>query len=416
MGLYSNAQRRANEDLALRITSLSLASLMVLGTVGKLQKIDAKERSLTNKQSIETKDIIETNNIGYFYHILEENETVNTIMKNCNVSIWELLDINGSSMFEKNFNIKIPIKSIQEYTTYTVVEGDSLWAIAQKYNTFYEEIKIINSMTSNNIIPGMIIKVPINLNIVKDNQDKELNINTKVNSDNNKTKYQGIDVSYCQGEVNWEKTKDYIDYAMIRVCDFSVKDDNGNQLLDTQFKRNMEECNRLNIPVGVYCYTRATTVNEAIEEAYYVLNAIKDYKVEYPIYFDIESKSHEKMIDNNLSLVISITEAFCKTIENNGYYVGIYSGDYLINKLTQNSKLLQEYDKWIARYGANEPAFITDVTEKKLAYDGTYNMHQATSRANVPGINGDVDVDFSYVNFQNIIKNAGLNNLNEKSR
>ena len=58
----------------------------------------------------------------------------------------------------------------------------------------------------------------------------------------------GIDVSQYQGLINWEVVKNHIDFAIIR-CGYG-QDIIGQD--DELFKRNADECTRLNIPFGVY--------------------------------------------------------------------------------------------------------------------------------------------------------------------
>ena len=73
------------------------------------------------------------------------------------------------------------------------------------------------------------------------------------------TRYQLIDVSTWQGEIDWEQVKPYIDGAIIRCSNGAT----GNTTPDPQFERNSSECERLGIPYGVYVYSYARTANDA---------------------------------------------------------------------------------------------------------------------------------------------------------
>ncbi|HHD2882938.1 TPA: GH25 family lysozyme, partial [Clostridium perfringens] len=92
---------------------------------------------------------------------------------------------------------------------------------------------------------------------------------------------KGIDVSEHQGRIDWERVKGNIDFAILRAG-------YGRNNIDKQFIRNIEECNRLCIPVGIYWFSYAWNTEMARNEARYVLEAIKGYRVDYPISYDLE--------------------------------------------------------------------------------------------------------------------------------
>ncbi len=52
------------------------------------------------------------------------------------------------------------IPSTSEFITYTVKKGDSLWVIANNYNTTVDNIKKLNSLTSNNLSIGQKLLLP----------------------------------------------------------------------------------------------------------------------------------------------------------------------------------------------------------------------------------------------------------------
>ena len=96
---------------------------------------------------------------------------------------------------------------------------------------------------------------------------------------------RGIDVSYFQGNVDWEAVKaSGIRFAMLRAG-YGVK------TVDAQFKRNASECNRLGIPIGVYWFSYAYTTEMAQKEAEACIRTIQDFRIEYPVAFDYENES-----------------------------------------------------------------------------------------------------------------------------
>jgi len=193
----------------------------------------------------------------------------------------------------------------------------------------------------------------------------------------------GIDVSKHNGKIDWEKVKQAgIDFAIIRVGygqDLEEQD-------DTMFKYNIEECERLGIPYGVYIYSYALNVQHANSEANHVLRLIKGYNPTYGIWIDIEDadgyKQNNGMPSNEI--LVDIAVSFCEKIKANGYEnVGIYASlDWLKNQL--NSSKLDKYNKWVAQWG------------DKCTYDKKYIMWQYTDKGQVDGIIGNVDMNKYY--------------------
>ncbi len=189
---------------------------------------------------------------------------------------------------------------------------------------------------------------------------------------------KGIDVSVHNGVIDWNKVKGQIDYAIIR-CGYGSDQTNQD---DKYFKRNVEECIRLDIPLGVYLYSYANTLEKANSEAKHVLRLVKQYKdkVTMGIWYDIEDKIQANLGKNSLKDIIT---TFCNEIENNGHFVGIYANkNWLENKI--DNSLKERYVIWIAQYNS------------KCTYNEKYHMWQYTSDGFVEGINGRVDMNYSY--------------------
>ena len=201
---------------------------------------------------------------------------------------------------------------------------------------------------------------------------------------------KGIDVSEHQGIINWDKLKGKIDYAILRVG-------YGSDILsqdDKYFKRNADECTRLKIPFGVYLYSYATTVSQAESEAKHVLRLIKGYKLDYPVYYDLEDENTTGKQSN--TTIAQIAQTFCKSLESNGYFVGVYANTYWFNtKLTD--KIFNNYVRWVAEYN------------KSCNYKGKYHMWQYTSTGRLDGIAGNVDMNYCYEEYSQVIKSKSLN-------
>lgn len=202
---------------------------------------------------------------------------------------------------------------------------------------------------------------------------------------------RGIDVSEHQGVIDWNKVKasGKVDFAIIRAG-------YGKEIsqIDKQFERNYSECKRLNIPVGAYWYTYATTAVEAKQEASVFLRTLAGKSFEYPVAFDIEEKA-------NLILASELCEAFCSEIEKAGYYTAVYSfKNAFENNIT--SEITNKYDTFLSHIGAEQ----TD-------YSGDYGLWQYSWTGRIDGIIGDVDLDYAYMDYPTIIKNAQLNGFSK---
>lgn len=158
---------------------------------------------------------------------------------------------------------------------------------------------------------------------------------------------RGMDVSYWQGLINWERVKaDDIDFAILR-CGY-VKT-LGRPQVDQQWKRNAQECERLGIPYGVYIYSYAKTVEAAKAEADHVINTLKGFSPTYPVYFDLEEKSLEST--SNRMLLANMASAFCDKIAAAGYTPGIYANtNWWNNYLTD--PVFDQWERWVAQYNS----------------------------------------------------------------
>lgn len=208
---------------------------------------------------------------------------------------------------------------------------------------------------------------------------------------------RGIDVSEHQGVINWDKVKasGKVDFAILRAG-------YGKEInqVDHQFERNYSECKRLNIPVGAYWYSYALTPEESAQEAKTCMEIIAGKKFEYPIYFDVEEQSQFEL---GKTAVSNIIRAFMDTLENAGYWGGLYMSSYYLENYTDDD-IKVKYALWIADYSSDSPD-----------YDGTYGMWQKSATGSVSGIAGEVDLDECYVDYPQDMKTAGLNGFSKSS-
>lgn len=194
---------------------------------------------------------------------------------------------------------------------------------------------------------------------------------------------QGIDVSKWQGDIDWDKVKGAgIEFAIIRAgYRGSVT---GSLVEDPYFVTNMKGASASGVPVGVYFFTQAVNEVEAVEEASAVLQLVKEYKLEYPIFIDTEGAGGNGRADGlDVETRTLVCEAFCRTIENAGYEAGVYGSRNWYNNRLYADKL-DKYFIWLAEYRSIP------------LYQGYYQMWQYTSKGKVNGIEGNVDLDIYY--------------------
>ena len=204
----------------------------------------------------------------------------------------------------------------------------------------------------------------------------------------------GIDVSHHQGEIDWADVKaSGVDFAIIRAG-FGYYDSNT----DSQFINNMKNAQAQGMPVGSYHYSYAENLEESAKDAYYMLNKIQGYSFDYPIFYDMEDNTMLNGTGGDRTLLTNMALQFCSILRENGYYAAVYANkNWLTNYLDAEKLEANGIDVWLAHY--------TSQTD----YRGTYTMWQYSSTGRVDGISGDVDLDYCYVNYPQIIKNSGLN-------
>ena len=98
-------------------------------------------------------------------YTVKSGDTLYGISNQFGVSVTELAELNGikGSLLNVGTVLKIPIKSgtnPNNLFMYTVVSGDTLSKIARKYNTTVEEIKKLNYLKNDSLSIGQIIRIP----------------------------------------------------------------------------------------------------------------------------------------------------------------------------------------------------------------------------------------------------------------
>ena len=151
----------------------------------------------------------------------------------------------------------------------------------------------------------------------------------------------GIDVSRWQEDVDWNRVKESgVEFAFLRIS--------NHNLADYTFETKYQNAFSVGMPMGVYCYSRATTVEEAQEEARIVLEILDGRKLDYPIALDLEDAVHKAKTMKKETLHQMI-QAFKQTVEDAGYQFVLYSYVTFLNTYLDRTKL-SGIDLWVARY------------------------------------------------------------------
>lgn len=211
--------------------------------------------------------------------------------------------------------------------------------------------------------------------------------------EDNKISHLGIDISYHAQMVDWDKlAASDVEFVMLR-CGYRGYTE-GGLVKDEKFEEYAAEANRVGIKLGVYFFTQSVTVEEAIEEAEFVLNLIKDYNIEYPVALDTEyinddsARTNTEDISDELRSEMAI--AFCEKIKEAGYYPVIYASENWMRR-DMNLEMLNTYDFWAAQYQEDND-FLYDFT-----------IWQYTDKGSVPGIDTNVDMDISMVDYASFV-------------
>ena len=186
----------------------------------------------------------------------------------------------------------------------------------------------------------------------------------------NTIQHYGIDVSYHQGKIDWQRVKDSgVEFAILRCGIGSEYDGVGeNKQDDAYWEYNASECERLGIPYGVYLYSYATDTDTAANEARHTLNLLSGHHPRLPVFLDLEQlDSNDRPIASN-EMYGAIAQTWCDKVSSAGYKVGIYSYTYFYNNYLTDSRFNNSsWYRWVADYNSS------------CTYNGRYEMWQNSS-------------------------------------
>ena len=202
----------------------------------------------------------------------------------------------------------------------------------------------------------------------------------------------GVDISHHNGIVDWKKVKDdNVDFAIIRMA-YRGYGSTGKLRADDNAIENLVNARAAGLKVGVYIFSQAINVEEAEEEADYILKMIKGYNVDLPVVLDYEytagdagrlQKAKNKGMTDRQRTDVCL--AFCKKVEEAGYDAMVYANRSMLKDDLYADEIDAEYEIWLAEWG------------KKAYYDNDYTYWQYTSDGTVDGVPSQrVDLNVRY--------------------
>ncbi len=205
--------------------------------------------------------------------------------------------------------------------------------------------------------------------------------------DGRQTSYVGVDISKVQDYVDFVKVKKSgINFVMLRAGARGYG--TGQLIVDDYFNDNLKRATDAGLEVGVYFFSQAITKEEAVEEANMVLENLGEYRISYPIAFDMEFIENDQARIDSLSKAdkTAIAKAFLDTIAAAGYKTMLYGNKEWLIKEIDMSKLTA-YDVWLSQ--------LTDVPD----YPYQFTMWQYSTQGSVDGIAGAVNMNISFIDY-----------------
>ena len=288
--------------------------------------------------------------------------TNKTIEKNYSKDLCDLI------MYGDNYDGNLHCEIIGDYNLESVGTYKVIYRITDNSNNKTDINVTLNVKEKNNNSNGSTAET------------KKTNFSDILKEYKNENTEIGIDVSKWQGNIDFEKVKNAgATFVMMRIGVQTKQ--NGELNIDPYYDQNIKNAKAVGLKVGVYLYSIATSSDEAVEHAKWVINKLNGEKLDLPVVFDWENWSSWNTYKMSFYEINDIANKFMNTIEDNGYKGMLYSSKYYLENIWTN-KL--HYPVWLAHY------------TKKTSYKGDYMMWQLSNTGRIDGIYGDVDINILF--------------------
>lgn len=399
-----------NKIVIISIVIFVIILVLILGFIFWLYK-EEQENKIIDAQALTLKEDL-TVEFGEKVKVSDFIENLNGILLNNNeINTEKLGEIRVPVIFkniknkerQKEFTIKVVDKNAPQIfsnSSYTVslgynknltdvllsaddIDNNPKREILGEYdfNTVgdYNLTYVVTDSSGNQVTKDFVLHVVEKVN-QKTTQVEKIDISEVINKHKTENTKIGIDVSKWQGNINWQEVKNSgIEFVIIRMG--YQTDYDGECVLDPYFITNIEGAKSANIPVGIYFYSYAKNVEQAVYQAEWVKENLKGYEIELPIAFDWESWNSFNTAGMSLYTINKVANTFLDTLQKVGYKGMLYSSKTYLEKIWYPTNHMT----WLAQYNS------------RATYQGEYSIWQMCNTGKVNGINGDVDIDIMYL-------------------
>ena len=286
--------------------------------------------------------------------------------------------------------------------SYVVKANDDLIDIALQSGMSVDELLEFNEMKFSEVCEGVKLRIPSSV-------APAVGTGEYVRVD---TPLIGCDISYAQTDnIDWGKMKKNFEFVIIKCSEGTT--------LDSYFDTNIKNCNTYGIPAGAYCYNGFHLDNTASldnfilnqrEQADFAIEALKNKKIDYPVYLDVEIPSGMKWEDlYNKEYVSTMFNIWVEKMEKAGYIPGLYCNQSGLNFLQScvDYDLSEKFELWVAggdqytgetrdiEFSDVRPSSVLDTLENVTiaqATDSAVNAGAGNGR-------GHLDINYSEVDY-----------------
>ena len=129
------------------------------------------------------------------------------------------------------------------------------------------------------------------------------------------------------------------------------------------------------------------------------LSTLAGKQFDYPVFLDMEEK---KQIEAGTDFCSGLIKSFCDRLEAAGYFAGFYTSATFAGSVVTDA-VRKRYCYWCAQWA------------DACSYEDSCGIWQHSSNGSVPGINGRVDMDWSYQDFPTVIIGGGFNGYSKSA-
>ena len=354
----------------------------------------------------------------------EKSMIINDFLEECSMSGMYV----GISGTDTNLTKLRSFFNTSKYDSYVIMDKEKI-SYTGTYNVYKKlDGSIVSKRDLSKVIKGASLN---NFDSSKLNEINNNDNNISNGNDNNNEKLfdgylKGCDISRHQVNSNWSLLKENFDFIIVK-CSQGMK-------CDPTFNDNANACNDYGIPMGVYIYNNYWKNNRSLEDfkklqqdqADYAVSLLKDKKIDYPVYLDIEKNGFVPSKDLPKEYANAMLDIWYNTISKAGYLPGVYCNKSMASSLQSVTEyaLADKFEVWIAGGPQYEKKLngkyveyeISDIKVPKYFEDGYCGatMCQPGLVVNAGSGTGAGFLDFDLCKVDYTKKNETLNVTEEK--